>query len=97
RQPTSIGLGSPAVARTCGNDGSPVAGFSGYIGLKESKRMKPGLRPGASRVNRITIGPERTISFLGEDARPHATPAIIRDIPYTFPQPLMEPGRPGHV
>jgi len=45
--------------------------------------MKPGLRPGASRVNRITIGPERTISFMGDEARTYATPTMIRDIEYT--------------
>src|SRR5215468_11179477 len=72
-----------------------VAGFSGYIGLKESKRMKPGLRPGASRVNRITIGPERTISFMGEDSRTYATPAMIRDIEYTCRDLIMEHADPG--
>jgi fluoroacetyl-CoA thioesterase len=90
RQPPSIRLGSPAVARACGNDGSHVAGFSGYIGLKESKRMKPGLRPGVSRVNRITIDPERTISFMGDEARTYATPAMIRDIEYTCRDLIME-------
>src|SRR5215470_9658700 len=45
--------------------------------------MKPSLWPGASRVNRITIGPERAISFMGEEARTYATPAMIRDIEYT--------------
>jgi fluoroacetyl-CoA thioesterase len=92
-RPTSIrliGHGPP-----CGNDGSHIAGFSGYTALKESKPMKPGLRPGASRVNRITIGPERTISFMGEDARTYATPAMIRDIEYTCRDLIMEHTDPG--
>ena len=52
--------------------------------------MKPGLRPGVSRVNRITIGAERTISFMGEEARTYATPAMIRDIEYTCRDLIME-------
>ena len=52
--------------------------------------MKPGLRPGVSRVNRITIGPERTISFMGDEARTYATPAMIRDIEYTCRDLIME-------
>jgi fluoroacetyl-CoA thioesterase len=79
----------------CGNDGSHVAGFSSYISAKESKPMKPGLHPGASRVNRITIGPERTISFMGEDARTYATPTMIRDIEYTCRDLIMEHADPG--
>ena len=52
--------------------------------------MKPSLRPGASRVNRITIGPERTIGFMGEEARTYATPAMIRDIEYTCRDLILE-------
>jgi fluoroacetyl-CoA thioesterase len=86
---------NPVGSPPCGNDGSHIAGFSGYTALKESKPMKPGLRPGASRVNRITIGPERTISFMGEDARTYATPAMIRDIEYTCRDLIMEHADPG--
>jgi fluoroacetyl-CoA thioesterase len=86
RRPPSIRQPTPG----CGNDGSHVAGFSSYIGAKESKPMKPGLHPGVSRVNRITIGPERTISFMGEDARTYATPAMIRDIEYTCRDLILE-------
>ena len=57
--------------------------------------MKPGLRPGASRVNRITIGPERTISFMGDEARTYATPTMIRDIEYTCRDLIMEHADPG--
>jgi fluoroacetyl-CoA thioesterase len=91
RRPPSIRQPTPG----CGNDGSHVAGFSSYIGAKESKPMKPGLHPGASRVNRITIGPERTISFMGEDARTYATPAMIRDIEYTCRDLILEHADPG--
>ena len=57
--------------------------------------MKPSLRPGASRVNRITIGPERTIGFMGEEARTYATPAMIRDIEYTCRDLIVEHADPG--
>ena len=57
--------------------------------------MKPGLQPGASRVNRITIGPERTISFMGDEARTYATPTMIRDIEYTCRDLIMEHADPG--
>ena len=52
--------------------------------------MKPSLCPGASRVNRITIGPERAISFMGEEARTYATPAMIRDIEYNCRDLILE-------
>jgi fluoroacetyl-CoA thioesterase len=57
--------------------------------------MKPSLRPGLSRVNRITIGPDRTIGFMGEEARTYATPAMIRDIEYTCRDLIVEHADPG--
>jgi fluoroacetyl-CoA thioesterase len=45
--------------------------------------MKSSLRPGTSRINRITIGRERTIGFMGEDARTYGTPSMILDIEHT--------------
>jgi fluoroacetyl-CoA thioesterase len=46
-------------------------------------KMKTTLRPGATRINRITLGRERTIGFLGEEARTYATPSMILDIEHT--------------
>jgi fluoroacetyl-CoA thioesterase len=57
--------------------------------------MKPSLRPGLSRVNRITIDRERTVGFMGEQARTYATPAMIRDIEYTCRDLLVEHADPG--
>src|SRR6201993_3800242 len=57
--------------------------------------MKPSLRPGMSRVNRITIGAERTIGFRGGEARTYATPAMIRDIEYTCRDLIIEHADPG--
>src|ERR1019366_993470 len=45
--------------------------------------MKASLQPGVSRVNRITVDRERTISFMGEDGRVYATPWLVKDIEYT--------------
>jgi len=59
--------------------------------------MKPSLRPGVSRVNRIKIGPERTIGFMGEEARTYATPAMIRDIEYTCRDLIMEHAEPARI
>jgi fluoroacetyl-CoA thioesterase len=57
--------------------------------------MKPSLRPGLSRVNRITIDRERTIGFMGEEARTYATPAMIRDIEYTCRDLIVGHADPG--
>jgi fluoroacetyl-CoA thioesterase len=57
--------------------------------------MKPSLRPGLSRVNRIAIDRERTIGFMGEEARTYATPAMIRDIEYTCRDLIVEHADPG--
>ncbi|HEY3643509.1 MAG TPA: thioesterase family protein [Xanthobacteraceae bacterium] len=45
--------------------------------------MKASLQPGVARVNRITVGRERTISFMGDEGRVYATPWLIGDIEYT--------------
>jgi fluoroacetyl-CoA thioesterase len=42
--------------------------------------MKPTLQPGISMVDRIPIGKDKTISFMGEEGRVHATPYLIGDI-----------------
>jgi predicted thioesterase len=45
--------------------------------------MKASLQPGLSAVKRIAIDSDRTISFMGEDARVYATPRLISDIEFT--------------
>ena len=42
--------------------------------------MKPSLQPGVSLTRKILVDRERTISFMGEDARVYATPSMILDI-----------------
>jgi len=57
--------------------------------------MKPTLSPGATRVRRITIEGDRTISFMGEEARTYATPSMIRDIELTCRELILEHADPG--
>ena len=57
--------------------------------------MKPSLRPGVSRVNRIAIGRERTIGFMGEEARTYGTPSMILDIEHTCRELIIEHADPG--
>ena len=45
--------------------------------------MKASLRPGVSHTKRISIDRDRTISFMGEEARVYATPRLVSDIEYT--------------
>jgi fluoroacetyl-CoA thioesterase len=42
--------------------------------------MKPSLQPGVSLLKRIVVDRDRTISFMGEDARVYSTPWMVRDI-----------------
>jgi predicted thioesterase len=52
--------------------------------------MKDSLRPGVSRVKRITVDLARTISFMGEEARVYATPRLVSDIEYTCRELILE-------
>ena len=45
--------------------------------------MRSSLRPGATRVSHIAVGRDRTIGFLGEEARTYGTPSMILDIEQT--------------
>lgn len=57
--------------------------------------MKDSLRPGATTTKRITIDRDRTISFMGEEARVYATPRLVSDIEYTCRNFLIEHCDPG--
>jgi fluoroacetyl-CoA thioesterase len=57
--------------------------------------MKDSLRPGVSRVERITIDRDRTISFMGEEARVYATPRLVSDIEITCRNLILEHADPG--
>jgi fluoroacetyl-CoA thioesterase len=45
--------------------------------------MKPSLRPGLTRVNRFAVGRERTVGFMGDEARTYSTPSMVLDIEHT--------------
>jgi fluoroacetyl-CoA thioesterase len=52
--------------------------------------MKSSLRPDVSMTRKIVIDRDRTIGFMGEDARVYATPSMIMDIERTCRDLIME-------
>jgi len=52
--------------------------------------MKDTLRPGLSRTSRITVDRDRTIGFMGEEARVYATPRLVSDMEFTCRNLLLE-------
>jgi predicted thioesterase len=57
--------------------------------------MKASLRPGVSRTKHIAIDRDRTIGFMGEDARVYATPRLVSDVEYTCRDLILEHTDPG--
>jgi len=57
--------------------------------------MREGLRPGATRVNRFTLDRDRTIGFMGEEARTYATPSMVLDIEHTCRELIIAHADPG--
>ena len=57
--------------------------------------MKDSLRPGLSRVERITVDRDRTIGFMGEEARVYATPRLVSDIEFTCRSLILDHADPG--
>jgi fluoroacetyl-CoA thioesterase len=52
--------------------------------------MRDSLRPGTSLTKRIMIDRDRTIGFMGEEARVYATPRLVSDVELTCRELLME-------
>ncbi|MGZ8261181.1 MAG: thioesterase family protein [Caldimonas sp.] len=52
--------------------------------------MKTSLAAGATATSRVTIDAERTIDFMGENARVYATPMLVRDIEVACRNLLLE-------
>ena len=57
--------------------------------------MKPTLAAGLTASRTFTVDRERTIDFMGEDARVYATPMLVRDIEVTCRDLLLEHLEPG--
>ena len=57
--------------------------------------MKPTLAPGITTTREFAIDRERTIDFMGEDARVYATPMLVRDIEVTCRELLLAHLDPG--
>jgi fluoroacetyl-CoA thioesterase len=52
--------------------------------------MKASFGPGLSRTNHIAVGRERTIAFMGEEARTYATPSMILDVEHTCRELILQ-------
>lgn len=57
--------------------------------------MKPTLEAGLSATRRLTVDRDRTIAFLGDEARLYATPSLVRDIEETCRDLLLDHVDPG--
>jgi fluoroacetyl-CoA thioesterase len=57
--------------------------------------MKASLRPGVSRTSLLTVDRDRSIGFMGEEARVYGTPFLVRDIEQTCRELLLENGDAG--
>lgn len=57
--------------------------------------MKQSLRPGISKVRRLVVDRDRTISFMGEEGRVYGTPEFIRDIEHLCRDLLLEHAEAG--
>jgi fluoroacetyl-CoA thioesterase len=68
----------------------PPSGGKDCAAPARSLSMKDTLRPGLSRTSRITIDRDRTIGFMGEEARVYATPRLISDIEMTCRNLMIE-------
>jgi fluoroacetyl-CoA thioesterase len=56
--------------------------------------MKPTLQPGISLVRRVSVGSDKTISFLGEEGRVYGTPYLIGDIEHTCRNLILDHAEP---
>src|SRR5471030_316791 len=52
--------------------------------------MKPSLTTGLTATRRITVDRNRTIGFMGEGGRIHATPEVVRDAEVTCRNLLLD-------
>jgi len=57
--------------------------------------MKSTLAPGLAATVRIEIDRDRTIDFMGEQARVYATPMLVRDVEFACRNLLLEHLDPG--
>jgi predicted thioesterase len=61
----------------------------------EDTGMKASLGAGATASSHLTVDRERTIDFMGENARVYATPMLVRDIEVACRQLVAEHLDPG--
>jgi fluoroacetyl-CoA thioesterase len=57
--------------------------------------MKPTLTPGVTVTREFTVDRDRTIDFMGEEARVYATPMLVRDIEVACRDLILAHADPG--
>ncbi len=57
--------------------------------------MKNSFQPGVTLTRRVEIDSDRTISFMGDDCRVYATPALLRDIEHACRDLILEHAEAG--
>lgn len=57
--------------------------------------MKTSLQPGLSATSGFAVDRERTIDFMGEEARVYATPMLVRDLEIACRELLLQHLDPG--
>ncbi len=57
--------------------------------------MKDSLQPGVSKVRRIVVDRDRTISFMGEEGRVYSTPALCSDAEATCREAILDHAQAG--
>jgi len=57
--------------------------------------MKESLRPGISKVRRLVVDRDRTITFMGEEGRVYGTPEFGRDIEHACRDILLDHAQAG--
>ncbi len=57
--------------------------------------MKPSLKAGRERLEKLTVDVKRTIAFLGEERRVYSTPAMVSDVEYACYRLVGAHLRPG--
>jgi predicted thioesterase len=73
----------------------PAAACRERIAPQGANAMKETLRPGVSTTNRLTVDRDRTISFMGEEARVYATPRLVSDMEFTCRNLMLQHLDPG--
>jgi len=68
---------------------------AGLFRISTGARMKASLVPGVGTTAKLIVDRDRTIDFMGENARVYATPMLVRDIELACRELLLDHLDPG--